>query len=722
MTTLSIQTNPYHMKTRYLLLVAIFLVATTSFAQLTISATGVPVTENFATFDGSGFSATPTVGQLNSNTWRISGLSDGDFTFGAEATTGDYARGTSPGGTSSGGIFAFNSGITNGAMLGVQPTGSDYSPGSTVVKITNNSGSAITALQIAYDIIVLNDQPRSSSINMSYSLNDIDFTPISALDYTTPETEDANGWTVVNKSFLLTGINVGIGSSIYLSWDSDDVSGTGSRDEFGIDNISFTSVATGDNPIVSFANATLQANEGQTSFNVDVLIDGEYDSQTTVDIVLTGGTATNSSDFVFVSPTTVIFPANDSTGKRITVLLNNDSDEEPTETITFELQNATNNATIANANLEVSILDDDKFIPNYTIDEINDVDGNGLIDSAGVYCRIHAYVYGVNLRPGGLQFFVNDLTGGLQVFEGGNDLGYTVTNGDSIRIIGTIGQFNGQLQMAPDSIVLLSQGNSLPAPQLVTSLSENLEGELVQIKCVTLDDVQAWDTGNGNGFTVTVNSGQSSFEVRIDDQSELFNATAPDFTFNLVGVVGQFDSSDPRDEGYQIYPWSDFQILDTLKADFSFDVTAKTVDFTSTSMGAIIHTWSFGDQSATSSGLNPTHTYASDGSYSVLLTVQNADACSATITKTVEINTTSIQEQQDLEWTMYPTMVENKLIVGVQHQDVRMKIYTVGGKEIMSKMLNTGVNTFDVSDVNPGIYFTKIWRENKCETRKWIKK
>jgi PKD repeat protein len=709
------------MKTRYILFSAILLAATASYGQLTISATGVPVTENFTTFDGSGFSASPTVGQLNSNTWRITGLSEGDLAFGAEGTSGDYARGASAGSTSTGGIFAFNSGVTNGAMLGVQPTGGDYSPGSMIVKITNNSASAITALQINYDIIVLNDQARSSSVNMSYSLNDADFTAISALGYNTPEAADAAGWTVVNKSFLLTGLNVGIGSSIYLSWDSDDVSGSGSRDEFGIDNISITAVETGANPIVSFAKATMLVSEGQTTFDIKVLIDGKYNSQTTVEVALVGGNATNSSDFVFVSPTTVIFPANDSTSKSITVVVTDDNEEESVETIEFELQSATNNGTIANGNLEVSIQDNDKFIPNYTIDQINDVDGNGLIDSAGVYCRIHAYVYGVNFRSGGLQFFVNDLTGGLQVFDGANNLGYNVSSGDSVRIIGTIGQFNGQLQMAPDSIVLLSQNNGLPAPQVVTSLDESLEGELVQINCVSLDDVQAWDTGNGSGFTVTINSGQASFDVRVDDQSELFNATAPDFTFNLVGVVGQFDGDDPRDEGYQIYPWSNFQVQNTLKADFSFDITAKTVDFTSTSIGAIIHTWSFDDQT-TSSQINPTSIYAADGSYDVLLTVQNTDACVASVTKTVVINTTAIQEQQQIHWAMYPTVVEDVLNITVNNNNVTMKIYTMDGKEVLSKTLVAGNDKIDVAHFGSGLYFTKIWVEDRCETRKWIKK
>jgi len=711
------------MKIQHSLFSGLLLMASTSInAQLIISASGVPITENFSTFNGSGFSANPTLGQLSSNTWRVTGLSDGDLAFGAEGNSGDYAKGASNGGVTAGGIYAFNSGLTNGTMLGVQPGGSDFSPGSIIVKVTNNSSTIISSLQINYDVIVNNNEDRSSSINMSYSLNDVDFTAITNLNYTTPEAADTNGWITTNKSYILTGLNVAIGANIYLSWDSDDVSGSGFRDEFGIDNISLTSINTGNSPTLSFAQDTVLVNEGQTSFTTDVKIDGSYSNQTTVEVAVVGGTATTPSDYVFVSPTTLIFAANDSSAKSITVIITNDGVEEQDETIEFQLQNATNNATILNGDLVVNIQDDDIFIPNYTIDEISDVDGNGLIDSVGVYCRIHAYVYGVNLTETGLQFFVNDLTGGLQVVEAANSLGYSVTSGDSIRIIGTIGQSNGQLQMSPDSIVLLSQFNTLPTPQVVTSLEESLEGELVKINCVSLINVQSWDTGNGSDFTITVNNGQSNFDVRIDDQSELFNATAPDFTFNIVGVVGQFDTTNPRDDGYQIYPWSNFQIQDTLKADFDFEVTAKTVGFTSTSIGALIHTWSFDDATPTSGDINPTHIYATDGLYDVLLTIQNTDACVASATKTVEINTVSINEYHNIQWKIYPTIVENEFTIRTTNSDALIKIYSMDGKEVLSKRIKNGTTKINVADVGSGMYYTKICVNNKCETKKWIKK
>ena len=51
--------------------------------------------ENFDTFDGSGFANSPATGQLDSNFWRATGLSQGDGTFGGNHTSSDFAGGES---------------------------------------------------------------------------------------------------------------------------------------------------------------------------------------------------------------------------------------------------------------------------------------------------------------------------------------------------------------------------------------------------------------------------------------------------------------------------------------------------------------------------------------------------------------------------------------------------------------------------------------------------
>ena len=193
---------------------------------------------NNGTFDGSGFSPSPSVGQLNSETLAVTGLSDGNLAFGGTATSGDFARGTSTGGVGTGGIYAFQT-STGNFSLGVQPIGSDFAPGTLTLKVQNQTGQEVNEVDLSYIIYVFNNEGRSSSLNFSYSDNDINYTGVTALDFTTPEIADVSPvWVNHDKSTIIRGLSIADGGFFYLRWTGDDVSGSGSRDEFSLDDIS----------------------------------------------------------------------------------------------------------------------------------------------------------------------------------------------------------------------------------------------------------------------------------------------------------------------------------------------------------------------------------------------------------------------------------------------------------------------------------------------------
>ncbi|MGB3512589.1 MAG: hypothetical protein WBA93_25895, partial [Microcoleaceae cyanobacterium] len=149
--------------------------------DLTIETTGEQAmsifSEDFNNFTGNGFVSTPAVGQLDSDIWKVTGLSDGNGTFGGTHDSDDFARGSSTGGVSTGGIYAFDVGSNN--ILGVQPGGSDFTPGDIVLKITNTTGSTITDLDIAYDIFYNNNEERANSLNFAWSVDDLSYTDVS---------------------------------------------------------------------------------------------------------------------------------------------------------------------------------------------------------------------------------------------------------------------------------------------------------------------------------------------------------------------------------------------------------------------------------------------------------------------------------------------------------------------------------------------------------------
>ena len=223
-----------------LLLCLVFVGLTVDLAigQVSITMSGTPVSVTFDGFQGEGLSPTPIAGELDSDNWAITGLSDGDITFGAVATSGDYAEGLTDGtGETGGGLYGFDDGLNQ--MIWVQPTGGDYTPGSMTLRLQNNTGGLIDELDVSYVIWVLNDQGRSNTWNFSYSEDDLTYAGLPALDYVSPEAASSLLF-AVPRATTITGLNISDGGFIYLRWSSDDFGGSFSRDEFGLDDIVVT--------------------------------------------------------------------------------------------------------------------------------------------------------------------------------------------------------------------------------------------------------------------------------------------------------------------------------------------------------------------------------------------------------------------------------------------------------------------------------------------------
>ncbi len=215
-----------------------------------------PFNEDFTGFLATGFTPQPAAGQLDSDDWRVTGLSDGDGEFGGTYVRGesdavtDFTKGVSAGDITSGGIYAFETGSGNTA-LGVQPTGSDFSPGTITLKIDNASSESQDRWNVSFDIFTLNNAARSNSLVFEYSTDgEATYNPVGVPAFETPEAADAMPtWQSSNHSHMINLINpVASGSSIFFRWTSDDVSGSGSRDEIAIDNVIVTSENTGVTP------------------------------------------------------------------------------------------------------------------------------------------------------------------------------------------------------------------------------------------------------------------------------------------------------------------------------------------------------------------------------------------------------------------------------------------------------------------------------------------
>ena len=401
---------------------------------------------NNGTFTGSGLTASPGSGLLDSDAWQILGLSDGNTTYGGTHTTGDYAKGSSAGGEFGGGIYAFEVASGDTAM-GVQPTGGDWTPGDIILRVVNSTGDTADSFTIAYDLFINNNEGRGNKFNFSMRINSGNDSAITALDEVSTETSQGSVvWVEFAKSVTISNTLLN-GDTLYLMWHGADSTGGGSRDEFALNDIS----------------------------------------------VVMHGTATSGGG---------------GTG-----------------------------------------------LPYYPISLITTTDANGEADSAGVECIINGVVMGVDLDGNaGYSFTLWD-TVGINVFSPVDVDGYVVTEGDSIGMIGTEGQFNGLIQFIPDSIALLATAGLIPNPTLVSSIDESTESELIRVENMWVSAIF--------GSNYTLSDGSNTIIMRVDSDTDIpgnVDMNIGDTLCYAIGIGGQFDNSSPYTEGYQFFPQRQWDI------------------------------------------------------------------------------------------------------------------------------------------------------------------
>lgn len=200
-------------------------------AEFTID--GGTVTEDFTGFTGAGLASPPGMGQLDSSEWTIDGNS----------SVTDLSRGSSTGGVSTGGVYAFdtdNSSSSTNPALGFQLSGSDFTPGEAVFQIQNASGTTLNYFSLAVDAFVYNDEDRGVQVWIGWSNDGSTVTNIGSA-MTVANSELIPTWQSllsINNNTVMT--SVADGDFFYLHLQFDDFNGSGARDEIAFDNISVT--------------------------------------------------------------------------------------------------------------------------------------------------------------------------------------------------------------------------------------------------------------------------------------------------------------------------------------------------------------------------------------------------------------------------------------------------------------------------------------------------
>ena len=154
-------------------------------------------------------------------------------------------------------------------------------------------------------------------------------------------------------------------------------------------------------------------------------------------------------------------------------------------------------------------------------------------------------------------------------------------------------------------------------------------------------------------------------------------------------------------------------------ASFNTIHNGLQVSFTSTSVNAHYFNWAFGD-GATSNEKNPTHTYISQGNYTVTLITEYCGLYDTT-SQTVAVAPAGIETINSFV-VIFPNPVRNILTITTESEISGIAIFDVGGRILLATNLIQSRNTeIDLSALEDGIYFICVETKSGIAVQKIVK-
>jgi hypothetical protein len=221
-------------------------------------------------------------------------------------------------------------------------------------------------------------------------------------------------------------------------------------------------------------------------------------------------------------------------------------------------------------------------IPSLGVDQIRGLDTTqgGCSDYDSLLVRTIGVIHGKNFGQSNNRIQISLIDkrcdtllftrSGIGLFKAQDNLPVSLNEGDSVIVRGLITCFNGLSQINIDTLLVLKTNAKLVQPRVILNLDETSESYLV--KMLNMEFISAsWPASpTGSGFTAKAFRGTpgttdyQEFDIRIDNDCDLFGQPVPTGKVDIVGIGGQFDSSIPRDSRYQLAPRSVLDITPSL--------------------------------------------------------------------------------------------------------------------------------------------------------------
>lgn len=573
-------------------------------AQIAITTTGTTISQAFTTLP------TTTTTAFTSNS-LITGVY-------AEHTGTGSAIVADNGASAVGNLYSY--GATNSTDRSLGSVGDGASGGNFAygLRFRNNTGAVITSLQVSYT----GEQWRNSGasaqeITFAYLVSTTPiatlsvsssiavpagYTSVAALSFTSPVSGTSvaigpiDGNAAVNrttKTSVITGLAIAPGSEIMLRWFDADQAG----DDHGlaIDDVSVMALSTssGTTPTLvatpsGITNLTTAV--GVTSAPASYTLTGR-NLTAPVTLSASAGIEINNSLSSIYTPTISITPTSGSINAAINVrltgasagsvsaLVTNTSSNtaipvSATVTVSGTVQSAVPFATIAKA----------RSLPNGTL--------TATLPGGKIAGRVTA-----NSQFGGKQFYIQDASGGISVFNSTTAVGNLVQLGDSIQVAGAINTYQGARELDLTSYTVVAGTPKIPSPRLIRiSQFPDYEGQLVSVQSTTIG-------GSGTAFAATTYpllSVSGNGTLFVNAASELNGASKPTGTVSVTGIVDHVTSGTVNSSQLSPRLLSDVSgaaSLDqicggsggtALSRDLTFDISTWNLDFFGADSGSVI--------------------------------------------------------------------------------------------------------------------------------------
>jgi DNA/RNA endonuclease YhcR with UshA esterase domain len=347
----------------------------------------------------------------------------------------------------------------------------------------------------------------------------------------------------------------------------------------------------------------------------------------------------------------------------------------------------------------------------YTIDQISTVDTTGVADSLNVLVEVTGVMYCIDFDGNtGYSITLIDGSGeGINLYRISDISGYTSPmEGDSLRVFGKIAQYNGLLEIIADSIEVLAQGVAIMPATLVTTLGESTESQFIRMDNLTFVTPMAnFATGSTN---VSVTDGTNTFVMRIDSDTDIPGAPAPQGLFSVIGVGGQFDNSAPFDSGYQIFPCGLSSIIPACIAPSTATTPIDSTGAMATAMGTnIMYQWiDCANNTPIQGATNQSFVAVTAGNYAVIVSdgpCSDTSACVALASSTNSLNENVLINAL----RVYPNPVEDLLTIkNTSNSVLSFEVVDMNGRVISTNNSVTNSTTISTSSWNSGVYFVNF--------------